>query len=728
MTQTRSDSGNSAFSETPSDAGAGGVEETQTTGSVIDTINNSDFWADLQATLTAIIGNGEGRQIVVNAQSGVVFARGMPEELRAIGDYLERIHGAAKRQVVLEAKIIEVTLSDGFQAGVNWAAVQQQADGDVIAGGNLSGGGQLGSTPPLAPPLAANRCRSGPATPPRDSRSETLGAAFALAFDIGDFNAFVELLETQGETRVLSSPRVATLNNQKAVIKAGTDEFFVTDVRSNTVTGTASTTSRDVTLTPFFSGIALDVTPQISADGEVTLHIHPTVSDVTDQIEGAHDLGRDRHAAARVQRDPRGRQHRESEERPDHRDRRPDAQRVEQRRFRDSRGRPSAGPAAPVRQHARSRDGDRARHPAAADRRRRGRGLAEDHGARRGSPDGARGRQRRLTPVATEARKRVRLGDLLLEKKLISEQQLKEALDEQRTSGRKLGRVLVDIGAVSEADLHSCLATALNIPFVDLAHIALDHEDRDEAARDARAPASRARPQGGRARLPRRAWPIRRTCSLPTSSRASCSKPIRLALAKEAALLKTIDLIYRRTDEIVSLAEELDEELKQTDVDLGALSAEEGSPDAPVIKLIQSMFQDAVHVNASDIHIEPDERCLRIRLRVDGLLQEQIIDGNRVAAALVTRLKLMCGLDIAEKRKPQDGRFSIKVDDKLLDVRLATMPIYHGEAIVLRLLDQSSSHKTFAELGMPADIAERFTALIERSAGMVLVTGPHRQR
>ena len=125
----------------------------------------------------------------------------------------------------------------------------------------------------------------GPGNPVNSFASETIGAAFALALDIGDFNAFVELLEAQGETRVLSSPRVATLNNQKAVIKAGTDEFFVTDVSSNTVTGTAATTSRDVTLTPFFSGIALDVTPQISADGEVILHIHPTVSDVTDQTK-----------------------------------------------------------------------------------------------------------------------------------------------------------------------------------------------------------------------------------------------------------------------------------------------------------------------------------------------------------------------------------------------------------------------------------------------------------
>ncbi len=325
--------------------------------------------------------------------------------------------------------------------------------------------------------------------------------------------------------------------------------------------------------------------------------------------------------------------------------------------------------------------------------------------------------------MAAEPRKRVRLGDLLLEKKLISVEQLREALDEQRKSGRKLGRVLVDIGAVSEADLHSCLSAALNIPFIDLAHVGLD------AKIVTKLPETHARRH--------RALVIKEDArgylvamADPTDLFASdelarvLGKPIRLALAKESTLLKTIDLVYRRTDEIVSLAEELAEELRATDVDLGALTADEGSPDAPVIKLIQTMFQDAVHVNASDIHIEPDERCLRIRQRVDGLLQEQIIDGNRVAPALVTRLKLMCGLDIAEKRKPQDGRFSIKVEDKSLDVRLSTMPTYHGEAIVLRLLDQSANRKSFAELGMPPDIAERFTALIERDSGMILVTGP----
>jgi len=257
-------------------------EQQTATGSVVNTTNLADFWTDLQNTLHAIVGEGGGRQIVVNPQSGVVFARAMPDELRAVTDYLEQIHKAARREVVLEAKIIEVTLHDGFQAGVNWAAVQQK-NGNTISGGQLSGGGQIGGDPPFTGPIGGNPITVGPGNPVTAFGSQTLGAAFALALDIGDFNAYVELLQVQGDTRVLSSPRVATLNNQKAVIKAGTDEFFVTDVSSNTVTGTAASTSRNVTLTPFFSGVALDVTPQISAAGEVILHIHPTVSDVTDQ-------------------------------------------------------------------------------------------------------------------------------------------------------------------------------------------------------------------------------------------------------------------------------------------------------------------------------------------------------------------------------------------------------------------------------------------------------------
>ena len=272
-------SANSTNTPQPGAGGDGGRREAA--GSVIDTVSETDFWSDLGQTLQRILGDGDGRQVVVNAQSGVIYAKGMPDDLRAVGDYLDRIHAAARRQVVLEAKIIEVTLNEGYQSGVNWAAVQVNSDGDTFSGGQLSGGSALGG----AEPAAGDGVLIAPGNPITGFASETVGAAFAMAFDVGDFNALVELLETQGDARVLSSPRVATLNNQKAVIKAGTDEFFVTDISSNTVTGTAATTSRDVTLTPFFSGIALDVTPQISAEGEVILHIHPTVSEVSDQTK-----------------------------------------------------------------------------------------------------------------------------------------------------------------------------------------------------------------------------------------------------------------------------------------------------------------------------------------------------------------------------------------------------------------------------------------------------------
>ncbi|HEX7061735.1 MAG TPA: ATPase, T2SS/T4P/T4SS family [Woeseiaceae bacterium] len=320
------------------------------------------------------------------------------------------------------------------------------------------------------------------------------------------------------------------------------------------------------------------------------------------------------------------------------------------------------------------------------------------------------------------ARKRVRLGELLLEKQLISEEQLNQALEAQRNSGRKLGRVLIDIGAIEEGELHRCLSDYLGIPYVDLAHLTLEPR-AVQLLPEAQARRYRALVLKDDARGPLVGMADPTDLFAIDELTRLLGRQVRLALVKEDALLRTIDLVYRHTGEIVSLAEELDSELGG-EVDLGALSAEEGSPDAPVIKLIQSMFQDAVQVHASDIHIEPDDRCLRVRIRVDGLLQEQVIEGRRVAQALVTRLKLMCGLDIAEKRLPQDGRFSIRVGDKSLDVRVSTMPIYDGEGIVLRLLDHSAALLDFDALGMPGEMITRFNELIERSAGLVLVTGP----
>jgi MSHA biogenesis protein MshE len=197
-----------------------------------------------------------------------------------------------------------------------------------------------------------------------------------------------------------------------------------------------------------------------------------------------------------------------------------------------------------------------------------------------------------------------------------------------------------------------------------------------------------------------------------------------LALVGEADFLKAVDAVYRQTDEIATLAEAVRDDLRDGDVDIEQLSADDGSPDAPVLRLLQSMFHDAIQVRASDIHIEPAENKLRIRLRVDGVLQEQIIEGRRVAGALVSRLKLMCGLDISEKRLPQDGRFSLRVRENALDVRLATMPTTHGESVVMRLLNQSTALLSLEALGMPAASEERFRRLLERNSGMILVTGP----
>ena len=320
-------------------------------------------------------------------------------------------------------------------------------------------------------------------------------------------------------------------------------------------------------------------------------------------------------------------------------------------------------------------------------------------------------------------KRRIRLGEVLVQHKAITEEQLASALVEQRRSGRKLGRVLADLGYMSETSLHDFLANHLQVPFVDLKQARVD---RDVVKLLPEPLARRYRAivllQDARGLLVGMADPS--DIHAYDELQAKLKQPIRLALVGEAEFLKTLDAVYRQTDEIASLAEAVRDDLREGDVDILELSAEESSPDAPVIKLLQTMFNDAIQARASDIHIEPGENKLRIRLRVDGVLQEQVIDGNRVAGALVTRLKLMCGLDIAEKRLPQDGRFSIRVRDAGVDVRLATMPTTHGESVVMRLLSQSTALMSLERLGMPATTEARFRRLVERNSGMVLVTGP----
>jgi MSHA biogenesis protein MshL len=246
--------------------------------SSIKTTSKADFWSTLAATIQAIVGQGAGRSVVVDQHAGLVIVRGMPGELRDVEAYLSSAQENLQRQVILEAKIIEVKLNDSYQSGIDWGALSSNSGNRFGAG---IAGIQNGS---------ATLYNSNGAFDATQALTSTNGAAFSNMFAIGagsdDFAALLRLLSTQGEVQVLSSPRVSTVNNQKAVIKVGSDEFFVTEVSSTTTSGSTSTlTTPSVTLTPFFSGIALDVTPQISKEDQVILHIHPSVSEVNDQTK-----------------------------------------------------------------------------------------------------------------------------------------------------------------------------------------------------------------------------------------------------------------------------------------------------------------------------------------------------------------------------------------------------------------------------------------------------------
>lgn len=327
------------------------------------------------------------------------------------------------------------------------------------------------------------------------------------------------------------------------------------------------------------------------------------------------------------------------------------------------------------------------------------------------------------TMTGSLKRRKMRLGEMLLEAGVISDDELQAALALQKRSGYKLGRALMESGTISESELHSFLSRRLNIDFIDIMSLKLDHDIvqllPEVHARRHRSLVLHADAGG-----------LLVGMADPTDLvgydelQRILKKPIRLCLVKESDLLRTIDIVYRHTDEIEKLAVAVKEDLSDDGIDIDELTADEDADDAPVIKLLQSMFKDAVQVKASDIHIEPGEHVLRIRQRVDGVLQEHQIEGRGVASAVVTRLKLMSGLDISEKRLPQDGRFSMRINTQNIDVRVSTMPVQYGESVVMRLLDQSANLLSLSKLGMQQNILQRFTRLIERPGGMVLVTGP----
>ena len=318
---------------------------------------------------------------------------------------------------------------------------------------------------------------------------------------------------------------------------------------------------------------------------------------------------------------------------------------------------------------------------------------------------------------------RVRLGEVLVSQKAVSQEQLRLALEEQKRSGRKLGRVLVDLGFVSEERIAQALARQLNLTYVNLKHFNFNRtvvlKLPEAAARRFRAIA-----------LEDRGSVMRVGMADPTDLFAFdeltriLKKDVEAAVVVEGEVLQALDQVYRRTEEITGHAKELEQDLGGNLVDFGALGATLGAEDAPVVKLLQSLFEDATQVGASDIHIEPQETRLQIRFRIDGQLQPQTETDLRVAGALSLRLKLMSGLDISEKRHPQDGRFNVLVRNQPIDVRISTLPTQYGESVVMRVLNRQSGLLSLDHLGMPARMLERFTAIFNRVSGMVLVTGP----
>ncbi|MBE1276283.1 GspE/PulE family protein [Enterovibrio baiacu] len=318
---------------------------------------------------------------------------------------------------------------------------------------------------------------------------------------------------------------------------------------------------------------------------------------------------------------------------------------------------------------------------------------------------------------------RKRLGDLLVEEQIISDHDLSAALQRQSQTGRKLGDTLMDMGILSEHQLLDFLARQLHVPLIDLS---LAQVDPSAVALLPEVHARRLRALV----IGRVDDTVRVAMSDPADLAAQESVlnllhqyRVELLIVAEQPLVDAFDRYYRRTSDIASFAERLQAEHGvKLEQHFGA--EDDQSEEVTVVKLINSLFEDAVQVNASDIHIEPDADALRIRQRIDGVLHETLLKERAIASALVLRLKLMSGMDISEKRLPQDGRFNINVRGNAIDVRVSTLPVQHGESVVMRLLNQSAGVLSLTQVGMDPVMLQRFRNQLRRPHGMILVTGP----
>ncbi|MBE3661413.1 MSHA biogenesis protein MshE [Vibrio navarrensis] len=322
-----------------------------------------------------------------------------------------------------------------------------------------------------------------------------------------------------------------------------------------------------------------------------------------------------------------------------------------------------------------------------------------------------------------KVRLRKRLGDLLVEEGIINETQLNQALSVQGSSGRKLGDTLIDLGFLTEQQMLAFLAQQLNLPLIDLSRAMVDI-DAVQLLPEVHARRLRALVIGQQGDTLRVAMSDPADLIAQEALLGQLGQyGLEFVIAPERQLVESFDRYYRRTKEIASFAEQLQAEHQGNDSFDYSLE-DDDSDEVTVVKLINSMFEDAIQVAASDIHIEPDANVLRLRQRIDGILHETLLNEVNIAPALVLRLKLMANLDISEKRLPQDGRFNIRAKGQSVDVRLSTMPVQYGESVVMRLLNQSSGVRKLEESGLPEDLLLRLRRQLKRPHGMILVTGP----
>jgi MSHA biogenesis protein MshE len=326
---------------------------------------------------------------------------------------------------------------------------------------------------------------------------------------------------------------------------------------------------------------------------------------------------------------------------------------------------------------------------------------------------------RRLQPAA-----KLKIGELLVREQVLSAEQLQKALEVQRATGRRLGRVLIEQGFLTERALSLMVSQQLGLHFADLRADALDialcRQLPEVQARRLRALPLRDSPK---AMLVAVSDPTELT--LIDELERFLKRPVELVVVEETKLLAAVDKVYRDTEKISALTRELQQELSTVNSALDMQqSLAAGADDAPVVRLLQSLLEDGVRMRASDVHIEPQDKKLVVRLRIDGTLHAQTESDLRIAPALILRLKLVAGLDISEKRLPQDGRFVAQVSGVPVDIRISTLPTQYGESAVLRLLVRSSQLLGLDRIGLPAPMVAKVRAATERTSGMVLVTGP----